>query len=174
MKHAAKLIAAALLMSTLTAPAQASVYTFNISGDYVASFRLRSSPTPNDAQNSSYFTVWDVSGFSDALVGLADVTFYNSVLGGGIGIEDYRVSRRLLVTDGPQLYSGSEAAPTFLTGTFALTQFNGSGRYTLTIRDEAVAAVPETVTWAMMLAGFGMIGFAARRSQSVKTTVRFT
>jgi hypothetical protein len=34
--------------------------------------------------------------------------------------------------------------------------------------------VPETVTWAMMLAGFGMIGFAARRSQSVKTTVRFT
>ena len=36
-----------------------------------------------------------------------------------------------------------------------------------------VPAVPEPGTWAMMLAGFGMIGFAARRRQSVKTSVRF-
>ena len=33
--------------------------------------------------------------------------------------------------------------------------------------------VPEPATWAMMLTGFGMIGFAARRRLSVKTTVRF-
>ena len=38
---------------------------------------------------------------------------------------------------------------------------------------EVAAAVPETATWAMMLAGFGMIGFAARRRQSVKTTVAY-
>lgn len=36
-----------------------------------------------------------------------------------------------------------------------------------------VTAVPEPSTWAMMLLGFGMIGFAARRRSSVKTTVRF-
>lgn len=36
-----------------------------------------------------------------------------------------------------------------------------------------IAAVPEPATWAMMLAGLGMIGFAARRRNSVKTTVRF-
>lgn len=36
-----------------------------------------------------------------------------------------------------------------------------------------IAAVPETATWAMMLAGFGMIGFAARRRTSVTTAVRF-
>ncbi|WP_242182129.1 PEPxxWA-CTERM sorting domain-containing protein [Sphingomonas sp. CARO-RG-8B-R24-01] len=34
-------------------------------------------------------------------------------------------------------------------------------------------AVPEPSTWAMMLAGFGMIGFAARRRGAVKTSVRF-
>lgn len=34
-------------------------------------------------------------------------------------------------------------------------------------------AVPEPATWAMMLAGFGMVGFAARRRASVKTTVTF-
>lgn len=44
---------------------------------------------------------------------------------------------------------------------------------TVTAERTAVAAVPETATWAMMLAGFGMIGFAARRRQSAKTTVRF-
>ena len=37
----------------------------------------------------------------------------------------------------------------------------------------AAPAVPEPATWAMMLAGFGMIGFAARRRQSVNTSVRF-
>jgi hypothetical protein len=33
------------------------------------------------------------------------------------------------------------------------------------------SAVPETTTWVMMLAGFGLIGFAVRRRQSVKTTI---
>lgn len=34
-------------------------------------------------------------------------------------------------------------------------------------------AVPEPGTWAMMLAGFGMIGFAVRKRSSVKTTVSY-
>ena len=41
------------------------------------------------------------------------------------------------------------------------------------LADTGVAAVPEPGTWGMMLAGFGMIGFAARRRQAMKTTVRF-
>ncbi len=36
-----------------------------------------------------------------------------------------------------------------------------------------VSAVPEAATWMMMIAGFGMIGFAMRKRSSVKTTVRF-
>jgi len=40
-------------------------------------------------------------------------------------------------------------------------------------RGSATAAVPEIATWGMMLAGFGMIGFAARRRQLVKTFVSF-
>lgn len=43
----------------------------------------------------------------------------------------------------------------------------------LTANVATAAAVPEVATWAMMLAGFGMIGFAARRRQSVKTAVTF-
>ncbi len=33
--------------------------------------------------------------------------------------------------------------------------------------------VPEPTTWAMMLVGFGLVGFALRRRQSVKTAVSF-
>lgn len=39
--------------------------------------------------------------------------------------------------------------------------------------DMSLLAVPEPATWAMMLSGFGMIGFAARRRQRVKTTIRY-
>ncbi|WP_420383117.1 PEPxxWA-CTERM sorting domain-containing protein [Novosphingobium sp.] len=37
----------------------------------------------------------------------------------------------------------------------------------------AAAAVPEPATWAMMLAGFGLIGFAARKRSSIKTSVTY-
>lgn len=37
----------------------------------------------------------------------------------------------------------------------------------------STAAVPEPATWVMLLAGFGLIGVAARRRSSVKTTARF-
>lgn len=45
-----------------------------------------------------------------------------------------------------------------------ITQFTGTA---------LAGAVPEPATWALMLAGFGMIGFAARRRQSVKTNVTY-
>lgn len=44
----------------------------------------------------------------------------------------------------------------------------------VTLTQEAVAAVPEPATWAMMLVGFGGIGFAMRRRKSkVTTTVAY-
>lgn len=48
----------------------------------------------------------------------------------------------------------------------------GSNQITLNI-GQAVAAVPEPATWAMMIAGFGMIGFAARRRQSITSNVTY-
>jgi hypothetical protein len=45
--------------------------------------------------------------------------------------------------------------------------------YTLsqTIRDTSVAAVPEPATWAMMLVGFGAVGYASRRRNRVARVV---
>ncbi len=70
--------------------------------------------------------------------------------------------------------------------TFFVTPFFASAGSTLTFQaigtsdsyggyvdNINISAVPEAATWAMMLTGFGVIGFAARRRQSVKTTVSF-
>jgi hypothetical protein len=37
----------------------------------------------------------------------------------------------------------------------------------------SASAVPEPATWAMLLLGFGMIGFAMRKRSNVRTTVRY-
>ena len=42
------------------------------------------------------------------------------------------------------------------------------------VQASTTGAVPEPATWAMMLAGFGMVGFAVRRRQSVKTTIAYS
>lgn len=174
LKSLSTLFAAALASLALVSPAQAVVYNFAISGDYFATFQIDTSQAPEEFVSGSYATFWDVAGpFPGATSQIADVRFFSTAVDGGLSITDIHGPRTLFVTDGPQLYFGTEANPNFLTGTFALTQYQGSGTYTLTISDAAMAAVPESATWVMMLAGFGMIGVATRRRSTVKTTVTY-
>ena len=173
MKHIGKFVAAAITASAFALPAHATLLSFAITGDYTASFQIDSNPAPAVRDSGRGFVILDVEGnFPGALAGIADLTFYNSALGGGLYIYDFYADSTLLLTDGPQLYSGSEDAPIFNTGTFALSDFSGTGTYTLTISNPNVAAVPEPATWGMMILGFGMIG-AASRSRKVKTSVKF-
>lgn len=65
-----------------------------------------------------------------------------------------------------ELYDGGGAAYDFFL-------FNKEGKGFFGNAVAISPEVPEPATWAMMLAGFGMIGFATRRRQSMKTTVRF-
>ena len=69
---------------------------------------------------------------------------------------------------GPQLFSGPTTDPTFLTGTFGLSDIPRQRttdplqvNYTLSI-SEVGAAVPEPSTWALMLLGFAAVGFGMR------------
>jgi len=60
---------------------------------------------------------------------------------------------------GPQLYSGTEAAPTLLAfGPTVFTDLFTGDDVTIS----ATEAVPEPATWAMMAIGFGLIGGAYR------------
>ena len=168
MKYTGMIAAVAGL--AFAAPAMAVDLKFTIVGDYTASFVLPSSPSPDVAFDGSYFTIFDVPGFDDAAFGVADLDFYNQAIGGGIGIRDFYRNVDLLLTDGPQLYSGPESSPTFLLGSYALTDYFGSGdTYTLTISSLS-ATVPEPASWAMMIAGMGMAGAALRRRRKLTVT----
>lgn len=153
--------AAALLL--WAGVANAALYNFTVSGDYSASWRLDSAPTPDKVSAGEGFVLWDVSGnFPGAVFGFVDLIFFHGGGGGGLQIEDFSGDKVLLSSDGAQLYTGAESHPVFKLGTFALSEFQGGRNYTLTI----AAAVPEPATCGMLLGGLALVGAAARRRRA--------
>ncbi|MFM9828124.1 MAG: PEPxxWA-CTERM sorting domain-containing protein [Sphingomonas sp.] len=138
----------------LASPADARTLQFTISGDYSAKFRLQSSPTPDFVDHGFLFALGAVP-FSRAASGFADISFFNDSATGGILINDG--FDFLFDANGVQLYAGTEAAPTFRQGQFALTGLSTPGNFTI-----AISAVPEPQTWAMMIVGMGFAGGAIR------------
>ena len=155
---------AALAAVLLTAGvANAALLQFTITGDYAATFQIDANPAPGDAFPDQGFTIWDVENFPDAVFGIADVSFFNAAIGGGIQIDDIYGFATLLATDGPQLYSGIEDNPFFTLGTFALTEYLGTGTYTLTIAEVGAVDVPEPATGALLLGGLGLLAAMRQR-----------
>ena len=87
-------------------------------------------------------------------------TFVTAASGGGLQLDD----ATYLYADfsGPQLFSGSVDMPTFLLGNFTLFGSDGNSVGTIAVTSD-VAAVPEPASWAMMLVGFGAVGYSLRR-----------
>jgi len=170
--------AAAIAVLFSAGAANAALYQFNLTGDYTASWQLNSTVSPDIVGDGEGFVLWDVEGnFPGSLLDVADLTFYNAAIGGGFEIYDFYNDNYLVVTDGTQLYSGSEETPTFLTGTFGLTEYQGTGTYTLTITDLDAGPgpgpdpdptdVPEPATAAMLLGGLGLM-YASRKRRNGK------
>lgn len=164
----------ATAMVAVASPAYAAPLLFNFSGPSgTAVFQLDSNPTPNSSQTfigSDQFSFSNVAGTFGGIAGTASTISFGNGIFASLSI----VAPNLGFTQftAPTLFTGSPSSPTFLTGTFTLINpFFGNG--TLTISPVAAGAVPEPATWAMMLAGFGAIGFAMRRRSKVATRVRF-
>jgi len=164
---------AALLFSA--GAANAALYQFNLTGSYNASWQLNSTGTPDDGASGVGFVIYDVDGnFPGSLIDLADLYFYNAAEGGGLEIYDFYGDQDLILTDGPQLYTGDEEGSiTFALGSFRLTDFGGgTGTYTLTVTNldagpgpgPGPGQVPEPATGALLLGGLGaMYGLRKRR-----------
>lgn len=162
------------------APASAEVLQFTLTGPYAAVWFIDSNPMPN-AVGANSFMLQDVSGNYSQVPGntgpvnyLADFEFYDSTFDGGFYARNFYDGKDLLTTDGPQLFSGTVAAPVFSRGSYRLVDVDDrSISYTLTIATPALPAVPEPASWALMILGFGAVGAAMRYRRTTKTTVRF-
>lgn len=151
--------------------ANAALYQFQLTGDYTASWQLNSTVSPDAVGEGTGFLLEDIYGnFPGSLLDYADLTFYSDAIGGGMEILDYYGDNLLLSTDGFQLYTGSEFSPTFRLGTFALTEYLGTGRYSLTVTDlDALpppADVPEPASAALLLGGLGILLASRKRRQA--------
>ena len=174
--------AAALVAS---APASAALLSFTITnvggenrGNY--SFELDTTRNPSivlsDTVRYQPLTVsyTNVPGQGSGTI-TTGVTFFAPIQQGGLMIGflpfgNLRVINTPLVDDTSFDFRAPVSAvrPSFRLGTFAVStvaQNNGPrpfDNYRVTI-----AAIPEPATWAMMIVGFGAVGYAARRRAPV-------
>lgn len=109
---------------------------------------------------------------ADSVSGACFDTSLTSVLDPG----DYRVSVQVFPNFAPDNLSGTfEGATTFADVSNALDnpRTNQWAFDILNVEAAVQGAVPEPSTWAMMLAGFGMVGLGMRRRAKVTTSVTY-
>jgi len=165
-------ISAAALMAATSAGA--ATYLFNATGtNFSASGTFTTSDT---ALANGGFTITNTTG----TVSLNGNNSFSIT-----GPTTYASADNVLFVNRPAQYlsfdgtsftaSNGTSVNLYYTGGYQYIRSTGNGNpqaltsFTIT---PAVAAVPETATWGMMILGFGMIG-AAARSRKAKTTVKF-
>lgn len=125
----------------------------------------------------------DITSFSLSITG-STATFLSPDVGFGDYLTTYAADGSILTdwtgtlsTDGKTItYTAASAADALVSGqgfnTISTILSGGTlpadFAYTVTWSGDAAAAVPETSSWAMMLAGFGALGIAARRRRAVR------
>ncbi len=163
--------AAALAAAGVAAPASAAT-TVNL---FVNAYAYGSTTTHGYCTNGS----GQICPLSDVPQQAAFSRFETLTFNNGTAIlQDgfYRATGSIsgLITDlGNGLYSGSNFV--FYYNTWgAGTPPPGAYETRLLASTFSVSSAPEPGTWAMLVLGFGLIGFAMRRRQAgIKTTVRF-
>ena len=155
--------ASVLLAAAVSASAETleAAWTFVPAGGpatTIATWEQDSAPTPAGyvTGEATVVPIWDFVAY-EPVGSLTAIVYYTSSF---IPVTFSTAPLGGFYLAGPQAYAGSEAAPQFAPGSFS-GLFEGELPSTLTF-----TAVPETSTWAMMLAGFaglGALSFRVRR-----------
>ena len=158
-----KLAVAAATLALAPVPASAATYLFTLSSGLSGSWKLPASPVP-DFVDANSFRITNVTGVFADVPFTGTLHFFEAVEGGGVCgvlLDDCN----LFDLYGPQLFTGTIFAPTFQLGSYPMTTRGLEPLGTLTI-----SVVPEAATWAMMIAGFGLVGAGLRRRRRALAT----
>jgi len=147
---------------TAAASAEASTLNFQMTGDYQYSWTMDSDQTPD------FLLPGQVLEIHNPSPDIATVIFFDATFQGG-GIRLLGPASTLADLTGPQLFSGTEAAPHFAPGIFGFTGDTKKGvpaNETLTI-SAVVAATPAPAAlplFASAIGGLGFVGWRRKRS----------
>jgi hypothetical protein len=150
MRVSAKVLCLLAIVATATV---AKADTFKLTGDGdTYTFSIASSPTVTEIPFG--FIVNGVTVTEDGVATPnSTLTFFDTAFDGGLQIQP---NANTLVFDSDQLYSGTNDSPTFLLGTFKLSNIVSGDNYKLVIKDDP--SVPEPSSLALMATG--ALGFA--------------
>ncbi len=159
------LLAAALVLAASTPTAHADTFAF-ASSAVSFSFSLPNSPTSSFADPGDAFELDPVlASFSLGGTKMIALGFFDSSGPHHGGFVYQTGPAAAFFFSGPQVFSGTDANPTFLTGVYNLTDLSGtSENVTLTIADPSMPGVPEPSTFVLLGTGiFGLAGAARRK-----------
>ncbi|MGA2899657.1 MAG: PEP-CTERM sorting domain-containing protein [Candidatus Acidiferrales bacterium] len=140
--------------------APSDTMTYTLSGSTTASFTISMDSGPDWSDNGTAFTMDPLNLMVDGTSMTDTVVFFNSSELGGLN----GVFSCLPDLIGPQLYTGSESDPTFLTGVFQLFDIETGASYTLTVTESS--SMPEPSTILMLVSGLFAVGLGFRRRSS--------
>lgn len=155
------IIVTAVLMPAVPAFAAAAVH-FESGEPGFLSFTIAQLPTPASFSLGSSFTLTNVAGVFDGVVGKRTIDFFNNSRGGGFQI----VGGPSITSQ--QVFIGAESAPFIEVGDyFAQDIATGRNVGLIIFGSGTIGGVAEPATWALMIGGFGLVGMGLRRRTAV-------